>query len=305
MISPAIYWACHQAGVPVVQTLHNYRLLCSGANLYRGGHVCEQCLTGSLWRGILYGCYRESRAATAAVAAMLGTHRALGTWTDKVNAYIALSSFSRNKFIAGGVPADKIWLKPNFVHPDPGAAAGVGEYALFAGRLCVEKGVRTLLSAWRTLGGSIPLRIVGTGPLETELRQDAGDNVVFTGALPRDQVMSQMRSARFVVCPSEIYENFPMTIAEAYACGVPVLASRLGAMQDVVDDHRTGLLFQAGSARDLAAKAAWAWSQPDKMRQMGKNARSEYVKKYTAAASYRLLMEIYSQFVRADISRAA
>ncbi len=307
LISPSIYWACRNAGIPVVQTLHNYRLLCPAASFYRDGHVCEDCLIGGLCQGVRHGCYRESRSATAVVAAMLKTHRALGTWTRMVDAYIALSDFSRQKFIAAGLPAEKIRLKPNFVAFDPGVAPGDGEYALFVGRLSPEKGLRLLLEAWRELPASMPLRIVGGGPLESELRTTARDmaNVTFTGALARREVLAAMKRARFVVCPSELYENFPMSIVEAFACGVPVLASRLGAMQEIVQHGRTGMSFTPGSAADLAAKARWLWQHPAETRRMGKAARGEYLEKYTAEANYQMLMRIYRQFVGANEVRAA
>jgi glycosyltransferase involved in cell wall biosynthesis len=312
LVSPSAYYACRDAGVPVVQTLHNYRLLCPAATLFREGQVCQECLEHSLARSVRYGCYRGSRAATAAVAAMLGAHRALGTWRDKVDVYIALTEFSRRKFTEAGLPAEKIVVKPNFVHPDPrslftvqaGRRTGAGEHALFVGRFWPEKGVRTMLEAWKRLR-NIPLDIIGDGPEHAEMEALAADadGVRFRGRLPREQTIAAIRQARFLVFPSEWYECFPMTILEAFAGSVPVIASRLGGMEEIVADGRTGLHFTAGDAEDLAAKVDWAWTHPREMAEMGRAARAEYEAKYTAARNYEMLMQIYERAVAAVAGR--
>jgi glycosyltransferase involved in cell wall biosynthesis len=303
MVSPSIYAACHEARVPVVQTLHNYRLLCPAAIFFRHGRVCEECFEHSLWRSVVHGCYRNSRAATSAVALMLAVHRWRRTWTRGVNCFIALSEFSRGKFIEGGIPAEKIALKPNFVYADPGCRGISGQYALFIGRLSPEKRVVTLLAAWQRLRAPIPLRIIGGGPerefLEASAKQPGLSNVCFLGQLPRDEVISALKGARFLLFTSEWYENFPVSIAEAFACGVPVICSRLGAMQEIVADGRTGLHFTPGDAQDLAAKVEWAWTHPEEMAAMGRAARAEYEAKYTAERNYEMLMEIYEKVLGA------
>ena len=297
VVSPSIYAACQEAHVPVVQTLHNYRLLCPAAIYFRHGRVCEECLEHGLWRGVRHGCYRDSRAETAAVAVMLAVHRWLGTWSEMVNCFIALSGFSRRKFIEGGIPAEKIAVKPNFVYLDPGCRARSGEYALFIGRLSPEKGVVTLLAAWQRLQVRVPLRIVGGGPerefLEAQVKQMDFTDVRFLGQLPREEVSAALKGSRFVLFPSEWYETFGMAIIEAFACGVPVICSRLGAMQEIVADGRTGLHFTPGDAGDLAVKVEWAWAHPEEMAAMGRAARAEYEAKYTAERNYEMLMEIY------------
>ncbi len=172
MISPSIYSACREAGVPVVLTLHNYRLLCPAGTFFRNGRICEECLDHTLWRGVRYGCYRNSRASTAAVALMLSVHRMRHTWMEDVTSYIVLTEFARTKFLQGGLPAEKLFVKPNFVYPDPLLRAGNGNrtrtgdgnYVLFAGRLSPEKRVSTMLDAWGRLRTCIPLVIVGGGP---------------------------------------------------------------------------------------------------------------------------------------------
>jgi glycosyltransferase involved in cell wall biosynthesis len=307
LISPSIYEACKDAGVPVVQTFHNYRLMCPAGTFFRDGKICEECLSHGQWRSVLHGCYRDSRVITGAKALMLGIHRRKGTWAG-IDYYITLSQFSRNQFLRGGFPAEKLFVKPNFVHPDPGFCADKDDYAVFVGRLSPEKRVSTILGAWTQLPSSIQLMIIGGGPETARLEKNAAlqglTNVHFKGHLPRDRALMLMRHARFLIFSSEWYENFPVTIAEAFACGVPVICSKMGAMQEIVEDHRTGLHFMPGSEKDLAAKVEWAWNHPEPMLEMGRAARLEYETKYTAEKNYPLLMEIYRHAIAGRDSRS-
>jgi glycosyltransferase involved in cell wall biosynthesis len=220
LASPAVIHAAKAEGVPVVMTLHNYRLLCVNALFFRQGQVCEACLGRLPWRGALYGCYRESRAASAVVAGMITLHRALGTW-NLVDRFIALTEFARQKFIEGGFPPEKISVKPNFVHPDPGPGEGRGGYALFVGRLSPEKGLGTLLMAWERLGGKVPLKIVGDGPLAPEVQeaQKRIPGVEWLGRKAPEEVYALMGEASFLVFPSEWYETFGRVAIEAFAKG--------------------------------------------------------------------------------------
>jgi glycosyltransferase involved in cell wall biosynthesis len=297
LVSPASYYACRKIGVPVVQTLHNYRLLCPAATLFRAGRACEECLGKGLpWPAIRHACYHGSRPQTAVVAAMLGLHGWLRTWKDGIDVFIALNEFCRRKFIEGGLPEDKILIKPHFVSPDPGLREGRGEYALFVGRLSEEKGLRTLFKAWRRLG-ALPLVIAGDGPLMGLVRSAAGRSsgaqLRVLGRCAREEVFRLMKRARFLVFPSESYETFGLVLIEAFACGLPVLASRLGAAEDLVRDGSTGLLYACGEADDLAEKAGWLWTRPGEGERMGRQARKEYEVKYTAERNYGRLMEIY------------
>lgn len=302
LISPAAYYACAEAGVPVVQTLHNYRLLCPAATFRRDGKVCEACLGRSVpWPGVLHGCYRGSRSATAAAAAMLAVHRAIGTWREKVDVYVALTEFARRKFIEGGLPSERIVVKPNFVESDLGPKQGQGDYALFVGRLSEEKGLGVLLNAWGRLRELIPLRIVGDGPLREEIagviRTKKLKSVDLLGPLSRSEITPVMHGARFLILPSVCYENFPLAVAEAFACGLSVIASRLGAMAEIIEDGATGVHFSPGDPEDLARRVEWAWSHPHELREMGRAARSEYEDKYTGARNYKQSMEIYERAV--------
>jgi glycosyltransferase involved in cell wall biosynthesis len=303
LISPAGYYAAQVENVRVVQTLHNYRLLCPNALFFREGRVCEDCLGRTFpWPGIVHKCYRGNRAASAATATMLAVHRAKGTWRGAVDVYIALTEFGRQKFIAGGLPTDKIVVKPNFVYPDPGPGAGEGGYAIFVGRLSAEKGVHTLLKAWKNLRGAMPLKIVGDGPLAATVSAAAAEDagIQWLGSQPSEAVYSLIGGATFLVLPSECYETFGRVGIEAFAKGTPVLASRLGAMAEVVDHGRTGLHFEPGDARDLALKAQQFLSEPQPVKRMRQAARQEYERKYTAATNYRLLMAIYEQSLGAE-----
>jgi glycosyltransferase involved in cell wall biosynthesis len=301
-VSPSIYWACRDAQVPVVQTLHNYRLLCPGATFFRDGKVCEECMEHGVWRGVRYGCYRGSRPATAVAAAMLATHRFLGTWSRLIDCYVVPTEFGRRKFIEGGLPPAKLVVKPNFVDPDPGEGGLNRTYALFVGRLSQEKGLRTLLAAWERLRIEIPLHIIGDGPMEGELkeyvRQHGLSGVCFRGSAARDQVMAAMKGAICLILPSESYEGMPMIAIEAFSCGTPVVGSRLGALESVLSNGRTGLHFTPLDAEDLARKAEWAWAHPEEIVEMGRQARREYEAKYTATRNYTMLLEIYQRAVR-------
>jgi len=301
MVSPSVYLACAEHGIPVVQTLHNYRLLCPAATLFRDGHRCQECVDHTLWSSIRHKCYRNSHLATASVALMLQVHRHRDTWNTKVDHYVALSQFARDKFVLGGLPAEKITVKPNFVDPDPGPDFGTGEYAVFVGRLSPEKGVSTLLEAWERLGNSIPLVIVGDGDERERLENHAATknltSVTFRGRLQRPHTLATVRKARFLVLPSACYENFPLTIAEAFACATPVICSRVGAMEEIVKDGETGLHFTAGNPDDLAEKVAWAWQHPQRLKEMRHAARREYEEKYTAEKNYEMLTDIYRHVV--------
>ena len=294
LASPAVIHAAKAEGVPVAMTLHNYRLLCVNAFLFRQGQVCEACLGRLPWRGALYGCYRESRVASAVVAGMITLHQALGTW-NLVDRFIALTEFAKQKFIEGGFPPEKISVKPNFVHPDPGPGEGRGGYALFVGRLSPEKGLGTLLMAWERLGGKVPLKIVGDGPLAPEVQeaQKRIPGMEWLGRKAPEEVYALMGEAAFLVFPSECYETFGRVAIEAFAKGTPVLAAHIGAVGEVTEDGRTGLHFRPGDPEDLAAKVEWLLAHPNELARMRKEARAEYEAKYTAEENYRQLMAIY------------
>jgi glycosyltransferase involved in cell wall biosynthesis len=310
LISPAAYYTCQEEGIPVVQSLHNSRFVCPAATFYREGKVCHECLGKAVpLPAIAHGCYHNSRLQTAVVAGMVVTHRMLKTWQRQVDAYVAFTEFSRQRFIAAGLPPEKIFLKPHFLLSDPGVKQQQGEYALYAGRLSPEKGIRTLLEAWKLLDTHIPLRIVGDGPnratFEAVKEQARLSNVYFDGWLAPGQLHSVMKRAAFLLFPSEFYETFGLATIEAFACGVPVIVSRLGGMVEIVENGKTGLHFTPGNAMDLAAKVEWAWAHQREMETMGRAARAEYEGKYTAERNYQLLLEVYRRAQNAATRKAA
>ena len=298
-ISPSIYSACTARDIPAVQTLHNFRFLCPAASFFRDGIICEECADHSLLRSIVHGCYRSSRPATGAVALMLATHRAMGTLQASVTRYIALTDFAKKKFVASGFPSERIVVKPNFTDPDPGERLGAGEYALFIGRIDKTKGTSVLLDAWKRLPVAYPLHVVGDGPdrqwMEARARELRLSEGIFRGRLPHAEAVEVVKGARFTIVPSTWYEGFPMCIVESFACGTPVLCSRLGGMSQIVEDQVTGLYFNPSDAQDLAEKVEWAWNHPLELASMGRAARRKYETYYTAERNYSLLMEIYEQ----------
>jgi glycosyltransferase involved in cell wall biosynthesis len=301
LISPAAYHAARTAGAAVVQTLHNFRLICPKATLTRNGGVCEQCLGKRLpWPAVFHGCYRGDRQASAVVAALLSIHRLLRTWDCAVDRYIALTESARQKLIEGGLPAEKVMVKGNFVSPSPEVGKGQGGYALFVGRLVPEKGLDTLLAAWPQLSEALPLKIVGDGPCSASVREAARHSatIEWLGARPHAEVQELLGDAMFLVLPSIWYEGFPKILVEAFSKGTPVVASRLGAMLELVDDGRTGLHFTPGDAADLARKIGRMLSSREGFASMRLAARGEFDRQYTAEANYVQLMDVYREALR-------
>lgn len=297
LISPSAYGACVAAGVPVVQTLHNYRLICPGAMLYREGVPCEDCVGASLLPALRHRCYRNSLPATASVVNMLWSNRRRGTYSSLVQRYVALTEFARERFIAGGLPADRIAVKPNALTSPPPVGTGEGGHAVFVGRLSAEKGVHTLLEAWKALP-DIRLKVAGDGPMRAQLEAQArrdGINVEFMGRLARSRVAEVMGEASFAVVPSQWYEGFPMVVVEAFACGTPVVASRLGSLAEIVREGINGRLFTPADPQALVAAVRAMLHAPEALQEMRKNAREEFESRYSAAASFQTLMEIYQR----------
>jgi glycosyltransferase involved in cell wall biosynthesis len=296
LLSPSVFDACRDAGVPSVLTLHNYRILCPTAFLHADDNDRQRSLRESCWWTVPRKVYRNSVAATLALAAMVEFHKRVGTWKRKVDRFIVLTDLAKRTFIAGGLPAERICVKPNWVPRPPGLDRTHREGALFVGRLDEQKGVRVLLEAWKDL--DCPLKIIGDGPLEDLVRQSGNDRIVYLGRQPRGTVQREMQAALFLVLPSIGYEMFPVTVLEAYASELPVICSDLPSLGGLVETGVTGLRFPPGDAPGLAAQVRWAISNPSVLRQFGNRARVTYEERYTPEANFAQLIDIYRSVCR-------
>lgn len=310
LISPSVYKACQDNGVPVVQTVHNYRLVCPGGLLQRDGVPCEDCVGHTLLPALRHRCYRQSFAGTAAVVWMLQRNRIMGTYKKYVDRYIALTSFAASRLLAGGLPSGKTTVKPNFLPSPPPAGPGGGRYVVYVGRLNEEKGIYTLLHAWNQLG-NIPLRIIGDGPLGSDVRAAAENSrgaITWLGQLDRAEIMKNLLQAELLIIPSEWYEGFPMVVLEAYACATPVLASRIGSLDEVVIDGVTGYKFQPRNADELARQMRVLWQDLERLHEMRPLVRRHFEERYTADRNYAVLTGIYRDVIDAhvhgDVSQA-
>ncbi len=302
LVSPAAYYACAACRVPVIQALHDYRVLCAASTFFREGHVCEACLQTSPLPSIYHACYRNSRVQTASVALMLSLHHGLGTWQRQVDAFLVPSEFARRKFVQGGLNAQKLFVRPNFLTQDPGIGREPRRGVLYVGRLAAEKGIETLLEAWRSLP-HIPLKIIGNGPLYawvSDFIQDQGlHQVELLGYQPLATVIRTMQTAQVVVLPSVCYETFGRTILEAYATGTPVIVSDLGAIAELVQPQTTGLLFPPGDATALAHTVTTALADPDRLATWGEAGRRMFEQTFQAELAYTQLMTVYEAAIAA------
>jgi glycosyltransferase involved in cell wall biosynthesis len=233
---------------------------------------------------------------------MIAAHRLANTWASKVHTYITLTNFARSKFIEGGLPAARLIVKPNFLRSDPSPGSGEGGYAFFAARICEEKGIRTLLEAWRLLPSQMDLKIAGDGPL-----LDWGQNVTtgmdhvrWLGRIDHNQIMDLARHAQVFICPSLYHEGGPLTIIESFGCGTPVLASDLASMNEFVIDGVNGYRFRMGDAAHLAERVEWLLSRPEVMPGLRREARCSYEQNYTAERNYALLIKIYNDALQGE-----
>jgi glycosyltransferase involved in cell wall biosynthesis len=294
-LSPSVLAALTAADVPVVMTLHNYRLLCANALLFRDGHVCEDCVGSHPWHGVRHRCYRGSLVASTPAAGSIALHRALGTWNRHVRLFLTLSNFARTRFIRGGMPAHKIHVKPNFVS-DPGlrpSPPSRSRTVLYVGRLDSVKGVETLLDAWDAWSPSgFELVLVGDGKLKPALQQRARRDIRLTGSLSREAVIAWMLRSRALVFPSLLYEGQPMAVLEALGCGLPVLASRLGGNVELLGGSGEDWLVTPGQ------RVAWTeglrrLEDADWVDEAGGRARQLYEQRFNEQTGRRLLEEAY------------
>lgn len=301
-LSPSIYSACSSADVPVVQTLHNYRLACVNGLLLRDGKTCDLCV-GKMFplSGIRYSCYHNSKAQSAVVASMLSTHNIMRTWTRRIQQFITLTEFVKATYVRQGIPESMISVKPSFVEQPPStvSAPEVDAPALFVGRLAEEKGVKNIIEAWRDHSDMPRLRIVGDGPLRESVEALAreNNNIEYVGKLDARPVADEMLQSRFLVMPSTFYEGFGMTAVESFSAGRAVIASSHGAIGEVVDDGSNGWHIVAGSTNSLVQTVRQAASDHGECVRRGQAARATFDEKYTIERNGKLLMSIYEEVV--------
>lgn len=295
LLTPAVHVAAERVGVAVVQTLHNYRLICASAMLLRDGNICEDCLTHGRKNAVIHRCYRGSFAGSVALAALQERADRKGTWQKSVHRFIALTEFAKSKFIQGGLPAKRLVVKPNFleeVSSVPSANERSG--ALFVGRISAEKGLRTLLEAWSAENDE-RLTIVGEGPELSSLKRAYSDRATFVGHQSADSVKLLMAQAAVLIVPSIWYEGFPMTIVEAFAAGLPVIASDIGSLSSIVRDGENGLKFQAGSADALRLQLRTFFGNPSLRRTLSAGAKGSFDAHYTDTINLALIKDIYNK----------
>jgi glycosyltransferase involved in cell wall biosynthesis len=309
LISPSIFSAIGSHAARVL-TLHNYRLFCAAAIPLREGAPCTDCLDWhSALPALVHGCYRGSRAATLPLAASVELHRRLGTWTRHVDAFIALSGFQRDMMIGAGLPAELVHVKPNFFPGDPAVVPWSDRRAraVFAGRLSGEKGVHSLVRAWKAWGAQAPeLVLVGDGPQRGELERAAvGAPVRFLGQLPSADALAQIAESRLLVLPSEWFEGFPMVLREAFAMGTPAAVSAIGPLPDIVGHGACGLLFAPSNPESLLQTVRGAWEREGLLERLGQAARAQFDAKYNESSNYATLMSIYERAMVVGRERSA
>lgn len=304
LMSPAVFRTATKVGVPTVTTAHSFRYSCIAATCLRDGRICEDCVGSALkLPGIRHRCYHDSVAGSAALTISLATHRALGTFARRVGRFITLTDFAKDLLVRDGVPEARVAVKPNFV-PDRAAPLPIEQrrrYALFAGRLVEEKGIRTLLTAWRELGDRIPLLVAGDGPLRDLVRDAAADGVAVEhlGWRDPDEVAELQRHATLTVVPSEWYEaGPPLVLLDALAAGTPVVCSDLRNISESVVAHDAGRVFRTGDAASLARTVAEIAYDATTLSQLSKSGRVLYEDVHTPQATLSTLERIYHAVIQ-------
>lgn len=291
--SPSVFPGAAKSAA-VVHTLHNYRLVCPAATAFRDGHPCTDCVGKAVpWPSVVHACVRESHRQSLVAASALAAHRARGTWRRDIGCYVALTEFQRNLMLAGGIRADRITVVPNFLDPDPGTTDEERSGVVFAGRLSTEKGIRPLIAAADAVPGVV--RVAGAGQLEPEVEAAAARGALTRlGAVSRAALQQELRTAVALVVPSIWFEGFPMVIVEAMAAGTPVIASRIGSLEGLVEDGVTGLLVPAGDAMSLGRALRWSIDHAAEMRALGLAARARFEARYRGANHLEGLLHAYA-----------
>jgi glycosyltransferase involved in cell wall biosynthesis len=294
LYSPSVLVGLKRAGLPVVMTVHNHFHTCPTADHLHSGVVCERCLGGREYWCILQNC-RGSIFESAAYASRSLIARVLGLYTDNISLVIALNEFGKIRLSMAGFDPERIVVIPNMVDiPELRADPSRGRYAIFSGRICVEKGVYSLVSA-ASLAPDVEVRVMGSGAILDDLMRHASPNVRFLGQLDQQRVQEELRGARFLVFPSIWFEGCPLAVLEAMAIGLPIIASRIGGIPELVEDGETGLLFEPGNVRELAQKMTELWNDPERCSRMGMEARRKAQRNHSETTYWESLRAAYSR----------
>jgi glycosyltransferase involved in cell wall biosynthesis len=294
--SPSVLVAARDAGVPVVMSVHNYGLTCPIRTHFADQHSCHKCAEGGEHWCVVHNC-RGDLLESAAYAARAWVARRGGWIRDCVSVFAAVSdtvaAYLRD---AAGIPSARIAVVPNTVElPFTASDPAVGSYGLYVGRLSPEKGVRTLRAAVDMADESLHLHVIGSGPGEAAMRAGAPERITFHGWMSPNAVASMYRNARFTVVPSVCEETFSLTAAESMSHAVPVIASRIGGLREIVDDEVDGVLCEAGNAAALATQMSRLWREPRLCRRMGAAARQKIIDRYNEDRCYDHLLHAYGQ----------
>ena len=300
LASPSIFYATQELRIPVVMTLHNYRLICPSAYLYFNGRIYEDNIYKRFpLKPILQGVYRESMVQTASLVFMTGVHKILKTWSKKIDRYITLTEFAKKKFIGTslGASEQQFVVKPNFV-PDIGVGKDKRKDFLFIGRLSEEKGIATMLNAFSESKSNI--KILGDGPLKSMVETAANEheNIEYLGFRPRKEVVEILKSVKALIFTSVWYEGMPMVILEAFSVGTPIISSNIGGPAEMIQDNYNGLLFEPADSTELKNKISLLEEDNTLLGRLSNNARETYTQKFTSEVNIKLLLEIYQQTIK-------
>jgi glycosyltransferase involved in cell wall biosynthesis len=293
LISPSVLVACRRAGVPVVMTLQNYRLVCPSGLHQRNGRICEKCCGGREYWCVLHNC-EESLPKSLGYALRNWIARLARLFRRNVAVYVCLTEFQKGRLVAEGFPPERLMVVPNMTEAadDLGAPVAARPYVGYAGRVSPEKGIDLLLEAARRNPG-IPFRVAGAYDRMPGVVKEAPQNLSFLGPLAHQAMDEFYRASRMTVLCSTWFEGLPMVLIEAMMRGTPVVAPRIGGIPEVVAGGTTGYLFQPGEPSDLAEKIRQLWESPSLCEQMGKAARNKALAQYSPEPYYRRLMEVY------------
>jgi len=298
--TPSILDACIKNKMPVVMTLHNYRLVCASANLYRNGRICELCPQKGLRHALYYGCYQDSFIKTLPVTNLLFNFKKKKLWS-KIDKLIALTEFAKKKFIEFGIPENKLTVKPNFIDESKKVEnfnPAKEEFILYIGRLNREKGIETLIKAWEKI--DFKLKIFGDGPLKEKIEKIVSNNkkIELNGFIPNTEISEKMSQAKFLIFPSEWYEGFSITLLEAFANKLPVLSSDIGSMKEIINDNINGVLFKSGDTQDLVNKINKMIMNPELLDTLKEKAYENYLNLYNKKKNHEILINIYKDTIK-------